>query len=93
MFEQVLQLLCVAVKAGATIFTPHAQDEMNEDDLFIFDLEQCVLTGTIIERQWDDMYEEWKYVVQGESADGEEMVVIVKLDHNGKTVFITTWRL
>lgn len=92
-YEDVLSLLQAAVEAGATIFTPHAQDEMNEDDLFIFDLEQCVLTGGVVESQWDDAYGEWKYLVAGESTDGDEMMVVVKLDQKGQIVFITTYRL
>jgi hypothetical protein len=92
-YEDILDLLQAAVEAGATIFTPHAQDEMNEDDLFIFDLEQCVLTGAIVERQWDDVYDEWKYLVAGESTDGDDMIAVVKLDYKGQIVFITTYRL
>lgn len=93
MFEKILDLLQEAVEAGATIFTTHAQEEMNEDDLFPFDLEHCVLTGGIIERQWDGTYEDYKYLVEGESTDGEEMVVVVKLDAKGQIIFITTYRL
>lgn len=92
-YENILPLLQAAVEAGATIFTPHAQEEMNEDDLFIFDLEQCVLNGTIVERQWDDTYGEWKYLVEGESTDGDGVIVVVKLDQKGQLVFITTYRL
>ena len=93
MFEKILDQLQDAVEAGATIFTTHSQEEMNEDDLYIFDLEQCVLTGGIIERQWDDAYGEWKYLVQGESTDGDEIVVVVKLDEQGQIIFITTYRV
>ncbi len=92
-FDNILDLLQAAVEAGATVFTPHAQDEMNEDNLFIFDLEQCVLNGAIVERQWDDAYGEWKYLVAGESTDGDDLMVVVKLDQKGQIVFITTYRL
>ncbi len=92
-FENILDLLQAAVEVGATIFTPHAQDEMNEDDLYIFDLEPCVLNGAIVEKQWDDAYDEWKYLVAGESTDGDDMMVVVKLDQKEQIVFITTYRL
>lgn len=68
-------------------------DEMNEDDLFVFDLEQCVLTGTIAERQWDDDFNDWKYVIHGQSADEEEIAVVAKLDGSRKTIFVTIFRL
>lgn len=93
MFERVLETMRECVKAGWMTFTKHAYDEMNDDDLFVFDLEQCVLTGTIAERQWDDDFNDWKYVIHGQSADGEEIVVVAKLDGNRKTIFVTTFRL
>jgi hypothetical protein len=33
--------------------TAHAEEEINDDELSIFDLERCVLTGEVIERQKD----------------------------------------
>ena len=93
MFEKILQLLREAVENQLTIFTPHAQIEMNEDDLFTFDLEHCVLVGTIVERQKDDSFKEWKYLIEGESTDQEPMMVSVKLDYKGSIVFITTYRI
>ena len=38
MFEKVLQQMCRSVRAGKVIFTTHAYDEMNEDDLFVSDI-------------------------------------------------------
>lgn len=66
---------------------------MHDDGLYVFDLEQCILTGAIIEQQWDSVYEEFKYIVQGESTDGEEMEVVVRLDQKGQLVFITAYLL
>lgn len=66
---------------------------MNNDDLFVFDLEQCVLTGSIVERQWDDDFQDWKYLVHGLSTDGESIATVAKLSQQQKMVFITTFRL
>ena len=66
---------------------------MNDDDLFVFDLEQCVLTGSIVTRQWDDDFQDWKYVIHGLSADGEKIATVAKLAQPQKIVFITTFRL
>ncbi len=48
MYEKILQLLREAIEIQAIILTPHAQEQMNEDDLLTFDLEHCVLVGTIV---------------------------------------------
>jgi len=40
--------------------TIHAEEEMDEDGLSIFDVERAILTGDIIERQKDRETEEWK---------------------------------
>ena len=93
MSERVQETMCECVRDGRFAFTRHAYDEMNNDDLFVFDLEQCIQTGTIAERQWDHDFNDWKYVVHGHGADGEEIAVVAKLDGNQKTIFITTFRL
>lgn len=82
MYEKILQLLRDAIELQSIILTPHAQEQMNEDDLLTFDLEHCVLAGTIVERQWDDSFKEWKYLIEG-----------VKPDENKQIVFITTYRI
>jgi hypothetical protein len=93
MFEKLLDAMQEAVEAGKTVHTPHARKAMHEDDMHVVDLEQCVLTGAIVEQQWDSNYEEFKYVVQGESTDDEEIAVVVRLDQKGQLVFITTYVL
>ncbi len=93
MFERVLETMRECVRDGRIAFAKHAYDEMNEDDLFVFDLEQCVLTGTIAERQWDDDFNDWKYVIHGQSSDEEEIAVVAKLDGSRKTIFVTIFRL
>ena len=42
------------------VMTLHAEEEMNDDDLTIFDVERALLTGEIIERQRDHKTGEWK---------------------------------
>jgi U3 small nucleolar ribonucleoprotein component len=41
--------------------TFHAEEEMADDNLSIFDIERVVLTGKIVERQKDKNTKEWKY--------------------------------
>jgi Domain of unknown function (DUF4258) len=54
----------------------HAEEEMKEDDLSIFDVERMILTGDIIERQRDQETGEWKYLVRGHVMDGLESMVM-----------------
>jgi Domain of unknown function (DUF4258) len=93
MFEKVLQQMRRGVRTSKVLLTTHAYDEMNQDDLFVVDLENCILTGSIMTRQWDDDFSEWKYVIHGDSQSGEEMAVVAKLDYNHCVVIITTFRL
>lgn len=93
MLEKLLDVMQEAVEAGKTVFTPHSRKAMHDDDMHVFDLEQCVLTGAITEQQWDSIYNEFKYVIEGESTDGIEMAVVVRLDQKGQVVFITTYVL
>jgi len=76
-----------------SFLTTHAYDEMNADDLFVHDLEHCIQTGTIMTRQWDDDFGEWKYVIHGDCQNGDEIAVVAKLDYNRCVVIITTFRL
>ncbi len=44
--------------------TLHAEEEMDNDGLSIFDVERAILTGRIMERQKDVMTTEWKYLIR-----------------------------
>jgi hypothetical protein len=70
----------------------HAEEEMNDDELSIFDVERVILTGKIIERQKEETTAEWKYLVQGQSIEGDNVIVAAKLSPTGKLVFITVYR-
>jgi len=71
--------------------TIHAEEEMNDDGLTIFDVEHCLLTGEITERQKDRKTGEWKYLVSGETFGKNEAVVVSKLSITGSLVIITVY--
>jgi hypothetical protein len=71
--------------------TLHAEEEMNEDGLTIYDIERGILTGQILERQKDKVTAEWKYLIRGETVEGREIELIVKLGPTGKLVIITVY--
>jgi hypothetical protein len=60
--------------------------------LNIFDVENCVLVGNIIERQKDSETGEWKYRIEGRSKSGKMLEVITKISPTGKMVIITVYK-
>ena len=50
MFDRVLQLFRQLVQSSHYVMTLHAQEEMEDDGLTIFDVENCLLTGAVVER-------------------------------------------
>jgi hypothetical protein len=65
MFEFVLRQFRARIRARRYVVTVHADEEMDEDGLTVFDVESAVLTGGIIEQQRDRKTGERKYVVRG----------------------------
>ena len=53
MYDRVLRQMRERIRTRQFIVTIHAEEEMADDDLSIFDVERVVLTGTITERQKD----------------------------------------
>jgi hypothetical protein len=70
---------------------PHAEEEMGNDELTIYDVECGILNGKILERQRDKDTAEWKYKVNGQTISGDEIEVIAKLSPTGKLVIITVY--
>lgn len=92
MYERILSQLREKVRTRQYVMTVHADDEMDEDGLTIFDVESVILSGKIIERQKDQNSGEWKYLVKGESLAGEFVVTVTKISPTGKLVFVTVFR-
>jgi hypothetical protein len=75
------------------VMTLHAEEEMSDDELTIFDVERGILTGEIVERQKDAQTGEWKYLVRGHTVTGDDIAVVGKIGLTGKLVIITVYRL
>lgn len=93
MFDRVLKRMREKVRTRQYVVSVHAEEEMDDDDLTIFDVEHGILTGTIIERQKDGETEEWKYLIQGPTLTEEEAIVVTKLSPTGKLVILTVYCL
>jgi hypothetical protein len=91
MFDRILKEMRDKIRRREYIMSIHAEEEMNADDLSIFDVEDCILTGKILERQKDKVTAVWKYRINGQSLSGGEVEVVAKLSPTGKLVIITVY--
>jgi hypothetical protein len=92
-FDLALRRLRDKIRRREYVMTFHAEDEMEDDGLTILDVESCILSGRILQRQKDRETGDWKYGVRGRIIDGAEIDVIVKISRSGKLVIITTYRI
>ena len=91
MVGRILSRMRDKVRTRQYVMTLHAEEEMDDDGLSIFDVERGILTGQVIERQQDTVTGEWKYLVEGETVAGAAVVVVTKLSPTGKLVIITVY--
>ncbi len=91
MFDEILQRMREKIRSQKYVMTLHAEEEMSEDTLTIYDIEQGILTGEILERQKDRATAESKYRIRGTTLDGGEVELIAKLSPTGKLVIITVY--
>jgi hypothetical protein len=92
-FEQILLRIQERIRTRRYVMTLHAEEEMNNDNLTIYDVEHGILTGQIVARQRDTMSGEWKYCVRGKTVNDEELEVVAKLSPTGALVIITVYVL
>ena len=93
MFRRVLNQIVERVRRREYIMTVHAEEEMDDDDLSIFDVEHALLTDSIEERQSDQTTGEWKYRVRGQALNRRSVQVIVKFSATGTLVIVTVYDL
>jgi len=80
------------IRENRYVVTLHAEEEIDEDELSIFDVESAILTGVIIERQKDSTKGEWKYIIRGHAIDSSVVAIVSKLSLTDKMVIITVYR-
>ncbi|MEK6672454.1 MAG: DUF4258 domain-containing protein [Nitrospirota bacterium] len=91
MFDQIVKIMRKKIRNREYIMSIHGNEEMDEDSLSIYDVEHCILTGKIFERQKDKVTAEWKYRLNGQSLGGGKVEVVAKLSPTGKLVIITMY--
>ena len=92
MYERILQQMREKIRSRQYVMTLHAEEEMDEDELSIFDVESLVLTGKITERQKDSETAEWKYIIEGETIEGSIACAVGKISVTSMLVIITVYR-
>lgn len=80
------------IRTRQYVMTLHAEEEMTDDDLTVYDIERAILTGEVIERQADQGTSEWKYVIAGQTIHGANIEVVAKISVTQKLVIITVYR-
>ena len=91
MFERILERMRKLLRGSQYVLTVHGLEAMEDDELTILDVERCLLTGRIVERQRDRERREWKYLVQGQAVDGTPMVVVAKIGRSRRLVILTVY--
>lgn len=92
MVRRALRQIRDKVRSRQYVMTLHAEEQMSDDELTIFDVERGLLTGEVVERQKDARTGESKYVVRGRTVAGDEISVVGKISATGKLVIITVYR-
>ena len=59
MYERILRQIRDRILTRHYVMTIHAEEEMDDDGLTIFDIERVILTGEVVERQEDHHTDEW----------------------------------
>ncbi|MDZ7401881.1 MAG: DUF4258 domain-containing protein [candidate division KSB1 bacterium] len=93
MFDNILQRMRNKIRTGDYVITLHADEELAAEDLSVFDVERCILTGKIVERQKDRQTNETKYRILGFAVNENLMEVIAKLGPTGRLFIITAYSL
>jgi hypothetical protein len=91
MFERILKLMREKIRKKEYIMTLHAEEEMSNDDLTIYEVESGILSGQIVEGQKDRETDEQKYRITGLTLSGETIEVVAKISPTGKLVIITVY--
>jgi len=92
-FDRILRSLRERIRQGQYVMSDHAEQEMDADELTVYDLEHAVLMGQITRRQQDRDTGEWKYCIRGPTLNDDRIEVVVKKGPTDKVVFLTVFRL
>jgi hypothetical protein len=89
---RILNRMQEKIRTRQYVMTLHAEQEMDDDELTIFDVESAILTGEIIEQQRDRETKKRKYLVRGNTVEGDTCAVVVsKFGPTDKLIILTVY--
>lgn len=91
MYTRILTRFREKIRTRRYVLTLHAEEEMIADGFTVYDVEQGILTGTIVERQRDRQTAEWKYCLRGRTHDDDPIELLAKEGPTGKVVILTVY--
>lgn len=91
MYNRILKQIREKIRTREYVMTLHAEEEMDNDGLTIFDVERAILTGEIIERQIDFQTNEHKYLIKGQTLAENQAVAVTKISPTNKLIIITVY--
>lgn len=86
MFESVQRRIQKRVQEQHYIMTLPSEQEMVDDNLTIWDIQNAILSGDIVEGRQDPATSEWSYCIRGATMDGATIEVLVRLGVTGKVI-------
>ena len=89
MFAHILPKMQAKVRTREIVVTLLVEEEMTNNGLTIFDLENIILTGEVIERQKHDDRSEWNYLLSGQTLGGNKVIVMASFSPTGKLLIIS----
>ncbi len=89
--RRVLRRIRELARTGRYVLTKHGYEEMKADGLSILDVENCLITGALVEWQRDRESSQWKFLVEGATLSGDRAAVVAKLGPNGELFIITVY--
>jgi hypothetical protein len=92
MFGRTLADVRDCIRERRFVMTLHAEEEMNDDELTIYDVEHAIMAGAIEERQRDRITHEPKCRVKGPALSGDPIELVVKFGATRNVVIITVYR-
>ena len=88
MYLEAEKLMRRAARVKQIFYSPHARDEMRNENFDERDVMNCLLTGSIVEDQYDG---DRKYIWQGEALDGRELSLVTRFTYHNKVFVITVF--
>ncbi len=91
--KRVMERIWEKIRLGQYDMTCHAREEMVEDELNLFDIEQAILTGKLIRTEKGEL-RGTKYTILGKGINQQTMIGVVgRFKETGRFLIITVYEV